>query len=254
MAVLTSDHYIANEANYRGTLRAGLEAARDGYLVTLGIAPSFPATGYGYVQQGERIGVYGGLKVYRAVRFKEKPGEVQARLMLAGGDHAWNSGMFIWKVERILEEIARQMPDLDTGLQEIDAAWETPEREATLERVWSGLKPETVDYGIMEGARQVAVIPASDLGWSDVGSWDSLFEVLPTDPDGNIVMGGHYYCLDTKDSLIYLNEEHRLIVTIGVSDLVLVDTGDVLLVCAKDQAQKVRQVVEHLKKTQQPYT
>jgi mannose-1-phosphate guanylyltransferase len=254
MAVLTSDHYIGDEEAYRRTLRAGLQAAEDGYLVTLGIAPTFPATGYGYVQQGELLGTYSGLEVYRALRFKEKPSEAQAREMLASGDHAWNSGMFLWKVERILKEFARQMPGLHQGLQEIARAWGTPGQAAALESVWAGLEPETIDYGIMEGARQVAVIPASDLGWSDVGSWDSLFEVVPTDQDGNIVMGGHYYCLDTRDSLIYLNQEHRLIVTIGVSDLVLVDTGDVLLVCAKDQAQKVRQVVEHLKKTQQPYT
>jgi mannose-1-phosphate guanylyltransferase len=115
------------------------------------------------------------------------------------------------------------------------------------------LKNETIDYGIMEGAERVAVIPAADLGWSDVGSWDSLFDVLPADESGNIVMGGQHIGLDTSHSLVYLNQEHRLIVTIGVSDLVVVDTGDVLLVCPKDQAQRVRQVVSILKKTSQDY-
>jgi mannose-1-phosphate guanylyltransferase len=119
--------------------------------------------------------------------------------------------------------------------------------------VWPTLKSETIDYGVMEGADQVAVIPAADWNWSDVGSWDSLFEVLPTDSNGNIVMGGQHLGLDTSRSLFFVTQEHRLIVTICVSDLVLVDTGDVLLVCHKDQAQKVRQVVDTLKKTGQDY-
>jgi mannose-1-phosphate guanylyltransferase len=122
-----------------------------------------------------------------------------------------------------------------------------------LHQVWPGLESETIDYGIMEGASRVAVIPAAGLGWNDVGSWDSLFEVLPADEQGNIVMGGEHVGLDTSNSLVYVNQEHRLIVTIGVKDLVVVDTGDVLLVCHKDQAQKVRNVVDHLKKTGEGY-
>jgi mannose-1-phosphate guanylyltransferase len=138
-------------------------------------------------------------------------------------------------------------------LEEIGRAWGTPEQKAVVEKIWPALRTETIDYGIMEGAQKVAVIPAADLRWSDVGSWDSLFEVLPTDENGNIVMGGRHLGLDTKDSLVYLNEEHRLIVTIGMSDLILVDTGDVLLVCPKEQAQRVRQVVSLLKNTNEDY-
>ena len=253
MVVLTSDHFIGDEGKYRHVLRTALDVAQEGFLVTLGISPTYPATGYGYVQQGDRLGNYRGLDVFRVLRFKEKPDDAQAAEMLASGDHAWNSGMFVWKVERILEEFRRQMPELSASLETISQAWGTPEGQPVLHKAWPEIKPETIDYGIMEGANQVAVIPASDLGWSDVGSWESLFEVIPTDQDGNIIMGGQYYCLDTKDSLVYLSQEHRLIVTIGVNDLVLVDTGDVLLVCSREQAQKVRQVVEHLKKTNQHY-
>jgi mannose-1-phosphate guanylyltransferase len=173
--------------------------------------------------------------------------------MIASGDHSWNSGMFVWRVDRILEELAAQMPELHTRLEEIAGAWDTPARMETLQRVWPGIRPQTIDYGVMEGAAQVAVIPAANLGWNDVGSWDSLFDVLPADETGNIVMGGQHIGLDTRDSLVYVNQEHRLIVTIGVDDLVVVDTGDVLLVCRKDQAQRVRQVVDQLKKTGQDY-
>jgi mannose-1-phosphate guanylyltransferase len=141
------------------------------------------------------------------------------------------------------------MPELSAALSQIATARGTSQQDEVVERVWPGIRQETIDYGIMEGAHQVAVIPAEGLNWSDVGSWDSLFDVLPADEDGNIVMGGRHVGVNTNDSLVYVNQEHRLIVTIGVEDLVVVDTGDVLLVCQKDQAQKVRQVVNHLKQS-----
>jgi mannose-1-phosphate guanylyltransferase len=157
--------------------------------------------------------------------------------------------MFFWRVDRIMAEFKRQMPDLTAKLDEIAAAWNTDRRTEVIQRLWPTLKQETIDYGVMEGAQNVAVIPAAGLQWSDVGTWDSLFDVLPSDEFGNIVMGGRHLAVDTRESLVYVNQEHRLIVTIGVEDLVLVDTGDVLLVCRKDQAQKVRNVVDELKKT-----
>jgi mannose-1-phosphate guanylyltransferase len=253
MAILTSDHFIANEDGFRQLLRTAEQVARDGYLVTLGIEPGYPATGYGYIQQGDSLGRYGGLEVYNAIRFKEKPSEDQARQMLASHDHAWNSGMFVWQVDRILDEFHRQMPALSSALEEISGAWGTPAQGQVLQTIWPQLKSETIDYGIMEGAQRVAVIPAAGLGWNDVGSWDSLFDVLDADEHGNIVIGGKHVGLETSRSLVYVNQEHRLIVTIGVEDLVVVDTGDVLLVCHKDQAQKVRNVVDQLKKTGETY-
>lgn len=253
MAILTSDHFIGNEDGFRRLLSAAYEVAQDDYLVTLGITPTFAATGYGYIQRGESLAHYQGLEVFRALRFKEKPAEEQALQMIASGDHSWNSGMFVWRVERVLDEFARQMPGLHGKLQEIASAWGSARQSSVVQRIWPELKNETIDYGIMEGALNVAVIPAAGLGWSDVGSWDSLFELLPSDPHGNIVMGGQHIGVDTRQSLVYVNQEHRLIVTIGVEDLVVVDTGDVLLVCRKDQAQKVRQVVNQLKENGRGY-
>jgi mannose-1-phosphate guanylyltransferase len=253
MAILPSDHFIGNEQHFRHLLEAACDVASDGGLVTLGIEPTYAATGYGYIQQGEWMGNYRNMDVYQVLRFKEKPDEEQARQMLSHGGHSWNSGMFVWQVDQILAEFHQQMPELSAGLELISSAWGTKEQQPVLDRIWHSLRPETIDYGIMENARRVVVIPARELNWSDVGSWDSIFNVVPGDRDGNIVMGGEHVGIDTKKSLVFVRQEHRLIVTIGVEDLVVVDTGDVLLVCRKDQAQKVRQVVEKLKREGQEY-
>src|SRR5512139_232702 len=164
MAILTSDHYIGNEENFRQTLRAAYEVALDDNLVTLGITPTFAATGYGYIQRGEEMPGYAA-EVFHVQRFKEKPDQDQARRMLEGGDHAWNSGMFVWKVERILEEFERQMPVLYSGLLTIAASWNQADRNEVLSRVWADIPVQTIDYGIMEGAKRVAVIPAANLKW-----------------------------------------------------------------------------------------
>jgi mannose-1-phosphate guanylyltransferase len=253
MAVLTSDHYIGNADKFRHLLDTACLAAEQDYLATLGIDPTYAATGYGYIQRGAPVGKFGDVEAYQVLRFKEKPDELQAQLMLASGDHTWNSGMFIWKVERIMDEFSRQMPHLASGLQEIGANWDSPEKNAVIQKVWSNLAVETIDYGIMENAHNLVVLPATGLRWSDVGTWDSLFDVLPADLNGNIVMGGQHYGLDTKESLVYVAQERRLIVTIGVRDLVVVDTGDVLLICRKDETQKVRHVVSVLKETEDSY-
>ncbi len=247
MVILPSDHFIRNRELFHQILRAAVEVAQKDYLVTLGIQPAYPATGYGYIQRGERLPEGFSQPVYRVLRFTEKPDEAQANQMLARGDHSWNSGMFIWRAERILQEFARQMPELKSGLAKISAAWDTASQETALHSVWPGLRPETIDYGVMERAGQVAVLPAEGLEWSDVGAWDSLFDVLPADEDGNIVFGGQHMALDTCTTLVYGNRDGKLIVTIGVSDLIIADAGDVLLVCHKDQAQQVRQIVENLK-------
>lgn len=246
MAVLTSDHFIGNVDKFHQLLRSAYLVAQDSYLVTLGIEPTTPATGYGYIQRGESIGSYQGLNAYHALKFKEKPEVTQAIEMLASGDHSWNSGMFVWQINQVMEEFSLQMPNLTSSLVKISQAWNTPQRELVLKQEWSAIKTETIDYGVMEGARKVAVIPAEGLNWSDVGSWDSLFDVLAADKAGNIVLGGQHIGEGTRDSLVYNTQEDRLIVTIGIENLVVVDTNDVLLVCRKDDAQKVRQVVNKL--------
>jgi mannose-1-phosphate guanylyltransferase len=249
MLVLPSDHFIRNRDLFRLVMRVAVQVAEKNYLVMLGITPTFPATAYGYIQRDAALPERFDYPVYRVLHFTEKPDEPKARAMLANGDHSWNSGMFIWRADRILAEFARQMPDLKAGLDRIAAAWGMPQEAAVLGSEWSLLKSETIDYGIMEHAANVAVLPAGGLEWSDVGSWDSLFDVLLPDKDGNVVVNSEHMSLETHDSVIYSTEK-KLIVTIGVDDLILIDSGDALLVCRKDQAQRVRQVIDNLKKSQ----
>jgi len=250
MLVLTADHYIRNYDLFRLVMRVAVQVARKDYLVTLGITPTFPASGYGYIMRGAALTEKFEYPVYQVLQFTEKPDEGKARTMLASGDYSWNSGMFIWRVERILEEFSHQMPDLMAALDRISRAWGKSNQNAVLEAEWPRLKPETIDYGIMEHATRVAVLPAGGLDWSDVGSWDSLFDVLLPDEHGNVVVNSEHLALETNDSLVYTAQK-KLVVTIGIEDLIVIDSTDALLICRRDQAQQVRRVIEHLKKTQQ---
>ncbi len=250
MAVLPSDHHISNTDLFHHIIRIAMDVADRGYLVTLGITPTFPATGYGYIQRGEPIQEEFPYPVYQVSKFKEKPGEIQAREMVANKDHSWNSGIFAWRTDRILDEFAQQMPYLCNKLDEIKGFWGSPNQDLLLKNIWKDLSVETIDYGIMENATKVAVLPASGLMWNDVGSWDSLFDVLLPDENGNIVFSGDHMGIDTHSSLVYGNHDGKLVVTIGVDDLIIVDAGDVLLVCKKDHAQKVRQAVKNLENSE----
>jgi len=251
MAVLPSDHFIRNNDLFHYLLRAAFEIAQRKYLVTLGIAPSYPSTAYGYIQQGEPLSGDFKYPVYKVRRFKEKPDEKTAQEFLRLRDHSWNSGMFIWRADVILAQIEKRMPKLAAALNTISAAWDTPRQQQALDSGWKDLKSETIDYGVMEHAENVAVLPAGGLGWNDIGSWDTLFDVLFQDMNGNVAVSAQHLALETHNTLVYGSGHERLIVTIGIDDTVIVDAGDILLVCKSDQAQKVREVVEHLRKHQQ---
>jgi len=252
MAILPSDHFIRNRDLFHYLLRAAFDVAENGYLVTLGIAPIHPSTAYGYIQQGSPLSGRYNYPVYEVKNFVEKPSEETAQKLLRSGDHSWNSGMFIWRADSILKEINKQMPALGEALKGIASAWGTENQDQVMKERWRDLKVVTVDYGVMEKAERVAVLPASGLGWSDVGLWESLFEVLLPDMNGNIAANnGHHLAHESNNTLVYGSSDERLIVTIGVDDMIIVDTEDILLVCKSDQSQKVREVVEHLKKHRQ---
>jgi mannose-1-phosphate guanylyltransferase len=243
MAVLTADHYIRDTARFRKALSAAESVAQKDALVTLGILPATPSTGYGYIKQGQSLGCVEGFAVYQVEKFTEKPDQATADSMFASGEYAWNSGMFIWRVSVILDEFKRQMPEFYEQLAQLETTIGTPEYESTLQRIWPLAPVQTIDYGIMEAARFTTVIPV-EFGWTDVGSWASLFELLPADQDGNISIGP---CLeiDTYNTLVLGGK--RLVTTIGVQDMVIVDTDDALLVCPKKREQEVREIVERLK-------
>jgi mannose-1-phosphate guanylyltransferase len=239
IAVLSADHHIANEKRFLAALRCAHDSAMQGYIVTLGIPPSYPATGFGYIQRGEPIENCGEFTVYHSRRFTEKPDEPTATAFLSSGLYSWNAGIFIWRARQAIAEFERQQPEIHAILKKIT---ETPqEREA----LWGQMKKISLDYAIMEGAANVAVIPV-DIGWSDVGTWATLFEVLARDDQGNATRSsfeGHIQ-IDTHETLIVSD---RMVVTIGIDNLVIVDTDDAILVCHRDRAQDVRDVVQRLK-------
>lgn len=245
MVVLTADHFIRDVERFRQALTAAAQVAEKGHLVTLGITPSFPSTAFGYIQQGEQLYEVDGFAVFRALRFTEKPSPETAFQMVESGLYTWNSGMFLWRVDRIMDEFARQMPDLYDVLMQIDAVLGTPAYEPTLRRLWPELTPQSIDYGVMEGARDVVVIPV-DIGWSDVGNWSSMREILPADVDGNVVVGEHVG-LETRNSIVFGGR--RLIATIGLQDIIIVDTDDALLICPVEREQDVREMVRQLRET-----
>jgi mannose-1-phosphate guanylyltransferase len=251
MAIQTSDHYIRNRDLFHYLITTAFEVAQKKYLVTLGITPTYPSTGYGYIHQGKLLGGDYRYPVYTVERFIEKPDEETAQRLLRSGDHSWNSGMFVWSADAILAEIERQMPELHRAVSKIAAVWGTEEQDSVLQSSWFDLQSQTIDYGVMEKAERVAVLPAGGLGWNDVGSWDSLFEVLLPDMSGNVAANAQHLAVDTNNTLVYTKDGDRLVVTIGLDDVVIVDAGDVLMVCQVDQAQKVKDVVEHLKKHHQ---
>ena len=244
MIVVTADHYIADVETFGKSLRAAREVANEGYLVTLGIEPTQPSTGYGYIEQGERLGALDGFDYYKVEKFTEKPDPQTARRFLDAGNYAWNSGMFVWRVDRILDEIRQQMPELNGVLETLSDVEGTEEFKHTLAQLWPSLPKETIDYGVMENAPRVAVIPA-DIGWSDIGTWASVKELYSDDEAGNVMLGDTLD-LDSENTMILADGE-RLIATIGLEDMIVIDTPDALLITRKDQSQRVKEIVQHLK-------
>ena len=245
IAVLTADQHIADKARLRQVLAAAARLAARGQIVTLGITPHFPSTGYGYIRRGAPLAQVGGFQAYHADGFTEKPDLPTALSFLESGLYSWNSGMFIFRAGRILDEYARQQPDMHALLRAIQSAVGRADYETVLAEKWLQMPRISIDYAVMEGAQGMAVIPV-DMGWSDIGSWQTLYEVLDHDADGNAARGAgrdHIY-MDTSGTLIYSDQR---VVTIGVEDLVIVETDGVLLVCRRDRSEDVRAVVERLK-------
>lgn len=247
MVVLPSDHFIHDRGKFQQAISVAYDTACKEFLVTLGIKPTFPASGFGYILKGASLSLNLALPVHHVSKFTEKPDEDEAKRMLGTGDYSWNSGMFVWRAKNILDEFSRQMPDLKTTLDKIGASWGSSRQGTTLRSQWLNLKAETIDYGIMENAVNVAVVLVEGMGWTDVGSWDSLFEVLAPDVNGNVVINGETIILNTHRSLFDSTSRKKLIAAIGVDDLIVIDSDDALLICHRDQAQKVREVIARLK-------
>lgn len=253
MAVFSADHSIRKADDFLNLLRRAVTAAEDNYLVTFGIKPDRPETGYGYIKAGEkiahgpRLGADGKnaneAGICNVEAFVEKPDVDTARNYLADGRYYWNSGIFVWKTSVLLQEIERHAPALYGALKEIEKSIGTESEAEVVKNAFQRLESISVDYAVMEKTDRAAVIPA-DIGWSDVGSWTALDDVSQRDASGNIISGN---VLDFGSCNSILYAEKRLVATIGLKDTVVVDTPDATLVCSKERAQDVKKVVDVLK-------
>ena len=245
MAVFSADHLIGDEQRFAEVIRQAAATARDGYLTTVGIRPQRAEVRFGYLKIGEPLSA--GARTVE--EFKEKPTRDDAASYLESGQYLWNAGIFAFGVGPFLHELARQLPHLSAGIIRIADAWDGASRAEVLAEVWPGLEKISVDYGVLEGAAavgKVATIPA-DMPWSDVGDFDSLGESLPTDESGNLVIAPHAEVVarDVKGAVV-VSTTNRVVALIGLDDVVVVDTADATLVCARSRAQEVKQVVEEL--------
>lgn len=239
MIVSPSDAYIRDWDMFAETLSFAAQTAEDtDALVTIGIKPTFPATGYGYIcfKKSEK-------RVKEVVRFVEKPNLKRAKKYLASGEYVWNSGMFLWKASVILEKYKKYIPDIYNLLMEIGEAMGTPDERAALEELYPRIRSVSIDYAIMERSREILVVPG-EFGWNDVGSWDMLSALYGTDANGNVIVSD-FVGEDTSGSIIYSRK--KFVATVGVKDLIIVETPDALLVCDKKRAQEVKKIVEDLR-------
>jgi len=237
-ASVHADAFITEDDAFRRTLAAALEAAAAGeYLVTTGVRPRFPATGYGYIQQGAFVRDVQGLPLHHVVRFVEKPDLETAREYVERGDYLWNPGVFAWHNRLLLEAFAQHQPAIYAALHA--AALEE------IDRVYPGAPQQTIDVGIMEPAHNVATIPAS-FGWSDIGSWGELWELSGDGPARNVSLGdGRTLLADSRGNLVYA--DGRTVALVGVDNLVVVETADAVFVCPRERAQDVREIVRQLR-------
>lgn len=240
MCILPSDHYIKEPKAYTKLMKQAVAVAeKTGRLVTIGVKPTFASTGYGYIQ-------YRAVKhkeYYDVVDFVEKPDIRTAKAYVKSGSFLWNSGMFVWKASTILSYFKKLLPDIYEKLDEIGRAMNTPREQEVLNEVYPTIPKISIDYGIMERADKVLVL-IGEFGWNDVGSWDALQALYEPDEDGNIIYGEQVH-LDTKNCISYAKS--KLIAALGVEDLIIVEADDAILVCHKDKAQEVKNIVEQLK-------
>ncbi|MHB0976069.1 MAG: mannose-1-phosphate guanylyltransferase/mannose-6-phosphate isomerase [Candidatus Aquicultorales bacterium] len=246
MAVLPSDHVLEGGKEFQEAVLAAAELAKDGYLVTLGLVPTKPETGFGYIKVSESIETARGREAFAVKQFVEKPDLPTAEAYIKEGGYYWNSGIFVFSAAQLLDEMARHMPNhYRTIIRFKDlelAEWETEDAK----EAFKALEPISIDYGVMERASKIAVVPVS-LDWHDVGSFSAIADFYQKDKDGNVVVGNALN-IESKDSIIYADK--RLVATLGLEDMVVIDTHDATLVCPKDRVQDVRKVTDVLKSNQ----
>jgi len=247
MIVMPADHVIEPAQEFRRAVQAGLALVNEApnTLVTIGIPPTFPATGYGYIHRGAAQPTRLGTNVFRVAAFREKPSFDVAQTMLASGEYFWNSGIFLWKARTILQALEQNQPAIHAAVQRIAMSWFSPERDDVLRAEYEGLKKISIDYAVMEKAKDVLVVQAP-YKWDDVGSWLALERMHPQDADGNTVLGRHAG-IATKNCVI-VGEPNTLLTTVGVKDLLIIQDGDAFLVADRSEEGTVKDLVDLLRK------
>ncbi|MFL5320141.1 MAG: mannose-1-phosphate guanylyltransferase [Myxococcaceae bacterium] len=241
LVVLPSDHHIANPKAFRDVLAQAADLAQDGSIVTVGIKPRSPETGYGYIRVGEQLPSSEARKV---AAFVEKPNLETAKGYLASGDYLWNGGIFVFRAEDMLAAIDKHMPEMTQGLTAIRKAIGKRNYQKVLQKEFPKLPSQSIDYGVMEKASNIAVVPG-DFGWSDVGSFAAIPEVRKSDDHGNVLSGKGALVIDCEGSIVLAKD--KPIAVVGMKDVVVVDAGDAFLVVPKDKSQDVRKAVDALK-------
>ena len=241
MMVLTADHVITKIGLFNQALRLADRLAGLGYLVTLGIKPTGPETGYGYIRYGAALSEGFDHQAFYGERFVEKPNVATALTYLQDGHYVWNSGMFVWKVETILAELKKHLPELAQKIGTIAESMGTARERATLDELWPTLQTISIDYGVMEKANKFAVIPV-EIGWNDVGNWEQYGSLFPTDED-EVRCVGHHVGLGSSHIFVY-NNTQRQVFTIGLEDVVIVEMDDKTVICHKDEVQRVKELAE----------
>lgn len=245
MIVAPSDHLVLKEAAFNATIESAINQARtSGNLVTLGIKPSRPDTGYGYIQFKEDPNTEIE-NVMKVKTFTEKPNRELAREFIKSGDFYWNSGIFIWTVDSIMKAFEEHLPEINDSFNDIASSFKTEEEQKSIAEVYAMCESISIDYGVLEKAKNVNVV-LSDFGWSDLGTWGSLYAQIQKDPENNAVVGNNVLLSKSSGNMVSV-PDNKLVVLQGLDDFILIDTNDVLLVCPKEDEQKIKQIVNDLK-------
>lgn len=246
MVVLPADHLVSNLSNFRNTIQSGIAfAQKTNCLITLGIQPTYPETGYGYIQTNEKIESKKGKDIFRVRTFAEKPNLETAERFIQSGDFLWNSGIFIWSVKAILGEMDDHLPELAEDFKLLRKYVGKNKFNKILAEIYSRTKPVSIDYGIMEVAKNVCVIK-SNFQWNDLGSWEAVYKISKKDKNGNVCHTKKDLLIDAKNNYFY--SPKKLLAAVEIEGLVVVDMDDAILICNKDKSQHVKVLTDYLKR------
>ena len=246
MAVLPADHLVTDQKKFQHSIQVAAKyAVQSDTLITIGVKPGYPETGYGYIQRNNEVVELEGQKIHPVKTFAEKPNYETAERFLKSGDFYWNAGIFVWSTASIMKEFEHQMPELYDMLPGLTECIDTPQMAENILKVYSATKSISIDYAIMEGAGKVSVIE-SDFDWSDVGSWEAVYNLSSKDKFKNATHAENFITIDSRNNFLY-SENKKFIAAIDVDDLVLVETDDAILVCKKESSQRVKEIVDKLR-------